>query len=61
MVSIKRFKQKSAIVNSIVEDIVHALPDNEIAEELENNFGELYSMILGLCETLGVLNSDIEK
>ncbi|KFX56131.1 hypothetical protein FDC50_10265 [Clostridium botulinum] len=61
MVSIKRFEQKSAIVNSIVEDIVHALPDNEIAEELENNFGELYSMILGLCETLGVLNSDIEK
>ncbi|OSA98145.1 UNVERIFIED_ORG: hypothetical protein B2H98_05500 [Clostridium botulinum] len=61
MVSIKRFEQKSAIVNSIIEDVVHALPDNEIAEELENNFGELYSMILGLCETLGVLNSDIEK
>ncbi|NFI95609.1 hypothetical protein FC961_14635 [Clostridium botulinum] len=61
MVSLKMLKQKSAIVSSLVEDIVHDLPDNEIAEDLENNYGELYSMILTVCETLDCILSDIEK
>ncbi|NFI56990.1 hypothetical protein FDA48_11660 [Clostridium botulinum] len=61
MVSLKMLKQKSATVNSIVEDISHDLPDNETAEDLENNYGELYSMILDVIETLDAVISDIEK
>ncbi|NFG58154.1 hypothetical protein FC778_05285 [Clostridium botulinum] len=61
MVSLKRFKEKSATVSNIVEEMVHDLPDNEIAEDLENNYGELYSMILTVCETLDCILSDIEK
>ncbi|AOR24325.1 hypothetical protein [Clostridium taeniosporum] len=63
MVSLKILKQKSAVVNSIVEDVVNELSvkNPELGEDLENNHGELYSMILDLSETLDVLTSDIEK
>ncbi|NFE85327.1 hypothetical protein FDB41_15055 [Clostridium botulinum] len=61
MVSLKMLKQKSAIVSSLVEDVRHQLPDNEIADDLDNNYDELYSMILDVIETLDVVISDIEK
>ncbi|MBN1059378.1 hypothetical protein [Clostridium botulinum] len=63
MVSLKRFKEKSAIVSSIVEDVVHALSvkNPDLAEDLENNYGELHSMILDSCETWDCVLSDIEK
>ncbi|WP_252224635.1 MULTISPECIES: hypothetical protein [unclassified Clostridium] len=63
MVSLKRFKEKSAVVNSIVEDVVHALSvkNPDLADDLENNYGELYSMILDSCETWDCVLSDIEK
>ncbi|WP_315080826.1 hypothetical protein [uncultured Clostridium sp.] len=63
MVSLKRFKEKSAVVNSIVEDAVHALSvkNPELGEDLENNYGELYSMILDSCETWDCVLSDIKK
>ncbi len=60
-VSIKILKQKSAVVNSLIEDIVNALPDNGIADDLENNYSELYSMILDSCETWDCVLSGIEK
>ncbi|NFN14642.1 hypothetical protein FDB56_06935 [Clostridium botulinum] len=63
MVSLKRFKEKSAIVSSIVEDVVHALSvkNPDLADDLENNYGELHSMILDVVETLDAVISDIEK
>lgn len=63
MVSLKRFKEKSAAVNVIVEDVVCALSikNQDLAEELENNYSELYSMILDSCETWDCVLSDIEK
>ncbi|MBY6932116.1 hypothetical protein [Clostridium botulinum] len=61
MVSLKMLKQKSATVSSLVEDVRHQLPDNDVAEDLENNYDELYSMILSVCETLDAVVSDIEK
>ncbi|MBY6915377.1 hypothetical protein [Clostridium botulinum] len=61
MVSLKRFKEKSATVSSLVEDIRNQLPDNDVAEDLDNNYGELYSMILDVVETLDAVVSDIEK
>ncbi|MBN1076988.1 hypothetical protein [Clostridium botulinum] len=61
MVSLKILKQKSATVSSLVEDVRNQLPDNEIADDLDNNYGELYSMILDVVETLDAVISDIEK
>ncbi|MGN2347258.1 hypothetical protein ACTFH7_01895 [Clostridium cagae] len=61
MVSLKRLEEKAAIVSSLVEDVRNQLPDNEIADDLDNNYGELYSMILDACETLDAVISDIEK
>ncbi|NFO30991.1 hypothetical protein FDB41_11995 [Clostridium botulinum] len=63
MVSLKRFKEKSAVVNSIIEDVVHALSvkNPDLADDLENNYGELHSMILDVVETLDAVISDIEK
>ncbi|NFM10034.1 hypothetical protein FDC26_17130 [Clostridium botulinum] len=63
MVSLKRFKEKSAVVNSIIEDVVHALSvkNPDLADDLENNYGELYSMVLDSCETWDCVLSDIEK
>ncbi len=61
MVSLKRFKEKSATISSLVEDIRNQLPNNDVAEDLDNNYGELYSMILDVCETLDAVVSDIEK
>ncbi|NFN81257.1 hypothetical protein FDB25_12640 [Clostridium botulinum] len=63
MVSLKRFKEKSVVVNSIVEDVVHALSikNPDLAEALENNYSELYNMILASCETWDCVLSDIEK
>ncbi|NFR85368.1 MULTISPECIES: hypothetical protein [unclassified Clostridium] len=61
MVSLKMLKQKSAIVSSLVEDVRNQLPDNDVAENLDNNYDELYSMILDVIETLDGVISDIEK
>ncbi|WP_252233742.1 hypothetical protein [Clostridium sp. ZS1] len=61
MVSLKMLKQKSATVSSLVEDVRHQLPDNDVTEDLENNYEELYSMILDVIETLDEVVSDIEK
>lgn len=61
MISLARVTQKASAVNSLIKDVVNALPDNEDAESLENNYDELYSMILGIAETLDCLLSDIEK
>ncbi|MBN1046216.1 hypothetical protein DVW08_12775 [Clostridium botulinum] len=61
MVSLKMLKQKSAIVSSLVEDVRNQLPDNDVAEDLDNNYDELYSMILDVIETLDGVISDIEK
>jgi hypothetical protein len=61
LVNLNQFKQKAAAVNSLVQDVRNALPDNELAEDLDNNFDELYNMILGLSETLDVVLSDVEK
>ncbi|ACD22659.1 hypothetical protein FDE76_15565 [Clostridium botulinum] len=63
MVSLKRFKEKSAVVSNIVEDVVHELSVKNpyLAEDLENNYGELCSMILASCETWDCVLSDIEK
>ncbi|CAI3202299.1 hypothetical protein [Clostridium neonatale] len=61
MISLARFTQKASAVNTLIQDIVNALPDNEAAESLENNYDELYSMILGIAETLDCTLSDVEK
>ncbi|CAI3662205.1 MULTISPECIES: hypothetical protein [Clostridium] len=61
MISLARFTQKASAVNSLIQDVVNALPDNEAAESLENNYDELYSMILGIAETLDCTLSDVEK
>lgn len=61
MVSLKLFKQKAAAVSSLVQDVRDALPDSELAEYIENNYDELYSMILDVAETLDVVLSDVEK
>lgn len=61
MISLNRLKEKSAAVSSLVEDIRNQLPNSEYAEDLENNYSELYSIILDVCETLDCILSDIEK
>ena len=61
MISLARFTQKASAVNSLIQDVINVLPDNEAAENLENNYDELYSMILGIAETLDCTLSDVEK
>lgn len=61
MVNLNKFKQKASAVSSLVEDIGNQLPNSEYAEELDNNYGELYSMILDVVETLDCILSDVEK
>lgn len=60
-VNINQFVQRAAAVNSLVQDVRDALPDSELAEELENNYEPLHSMILDLATTLDVILSDVEK
>ena len=61
VVSLKQLKQKAAVVNSHVDDIRNALPDNDLAEYLENDYAVLYSMILDIAESLDAVLSDVEK
>ena len=62
MVSLRQFKQKAAAVSSLVKGInAVAIPDSEEVEILEQNYDELYSMILDVAETLDAVISDIEK
>lgn len=60
-VSLKQFQAKAAAVKNLVDDVCRALPDNEDAEMLDNNYDELWSMILDICEPLDVILSDVEK
>jgi hypothetical protein len=61
MVSLKQFEAKAAAVKGLVDDVCNALPDNEDAEMLINNYDELWSMILSVCPTLDAVLSDVEK
>ena len=62
MVSLRQFKQKAAKISSLVKEInTVAIPDSEEVEILEQNYDELYSMILDVAETLDAVISDIEK
>lgn len=61
MVSLKQLKDKAAVVSSHVNDVRNALPDNDIAEYLENDYSVLYSMILDIAEALDGVLSDVEK
>lgn len=61
MVNIKRFVQKAATVSSLVKDVVNVLPYNEDVEDLERNYGELYSMILDIEEIFDCIFSSAEK
>ncbi|CAI3192045.1 hypothetical protein [Clostridium neonatale] len=49
-ISISRLQQKAVAVDGLVTDVTNALPDNENAEYLDNNWGELYSIILDVIE-----------
>lgn len=60
-VSIRQLKEKAAVVESHVDSIRNALPDNCLAEYLENDYSVLYSMILEVIETLDCIISDVEK
>ena len=59
--SIRQIKEKAATVSSLVGDIRNELPDSELAETLDDNYDQLYSMILEVAETLDCIISDIEK
>jgi hypothetical protein len=59
--NIRQFKQKAAAVSSLVDDVMNALPDSELAEDLRNNFDELHSMILTSIEVHDYTLSEIEK
>lgn len=61
MVNIQQFKQKATAVNSLVDDVRNALPDNDLAEYLENDYAVLYSMILDAIEALDAVLSYAEK
>jgi hypothetical protein len=61
LVSLKQLKEKAAVVNSHVNDVRNALPDNDIAEYLENDYAVLYNMILDVAEALDGVLSDVEK
>lgn len=60
-ISISRLQQKAVAVDGLVTDVVNTLPDNDDAECLDNNWGELYSIILDVIETLDCIVSDVEK
>ena len=60
-ISLRQMKEKAAAVSSLIQDVVNSLPDNEDAETLDNNYSQLYSMILGISETLDAVISDVEK
>ena len=59
--SIRQIKEKAATVSSLVGDIRNELPDSELTETLDDNYDQLYSMILEVAETLDCIISDIEK
>lgn len=61
MLNIKQFEAKAAAVGSLVEDARNALPDNDLGEDLYNNFSELWSMILSSIEIHDGVLSDVEK
>lgn len=61
MINLKQFEAKAAAVNSLVQEVRNALPDSELAEDLENNFYELYSMILTSIEVHDYILSTFEK
>lgn len=61
MISLKQLKERAAVVNSHVNDVRNALPDNDIAEYLENDYSVLYDMILDIAEALDGVLSDVEK
>ncbi|MFT8352423.1 hypothetical protein [Clostridium saccharoperbutylacetonicum] len=59
--NIRQFEQKAAAVSSLVDDVMNALPDSELSEDLRNNFDELHSMILTSIEVHDYSASYIEK
>jgi hypothetical protein len=60
-VSLRQLKEKATMVNTLVQHVRNQLPDNEYAEDLDNNYYELWSMIIDVIETLDVVISDVEK
>lgn len=60
-VNLRQFEQKAATVSSLINDIVNALPDSDLTEELRNNYDELHSMILTSIEIHDYSASYIEK
>lgn len=60
-ISIRQLKEKATTVNTLVQHVRNQLPDNEYAEDLDNNYYELWSMIIDIAETLDVVLSDVEK
>lgn len=60
-VSIRQLKEKATVVNTLVQHVRNQLPDNQYAEELDNNYYELWTMIIDVAETLDVVVSDVEK
>lgn len=60
-ISISRLQQKAAAVDGLVADVVNALPDNDNAECLDNNWGELYSIILDVIEIGHGIVGDIKE
>jgi hypothetical protein len=60
-VNLKQFERKIAAVSSLVKDVRNALPDSELAEDLENNFEPFHSMVLDLIESTQCFLSDVEK
>ncbi|MBW6409020.1 hypothetical protein [Clostridium weizhouense] len=63
MVSLKRLKEKAATVNTLIDDTVSVIhvKNEELAYQLENNYDELYTLILSITETLECVLSDIEE
>jgi hypothetical protein len=60
-VNLKQFESKAAAISSLVDDVMNALPDSELAETLRNNYDELHSMILTSIEVHDYTLSEIEK
>ncbi|MFR1378432.1 MAG: hypothetical protein ACLSTJ_05695 [Clostridium neonatale] len=60
-ISISRLQQKAVAVDGLVTDVTNALPDNENAEYLDNNWGELYSIILDVIEIGQGIVGDIKE
>ena len=60
-ISISRLQQKAVAVDGLVTDVVNALPDNDNAECLGNNWGELYSIILDVIEIGQGIVGDIKE